>query len=117
MALLVVADPADAFARWLARQTAPARGGDRGGGAVFAALGCGGCHTIRGTPAAGRVGPDLTHLAGRRTLAAVTIPNSAGYLAGWILDPQHLKPGNKMPRFDLSGDQLQRLLAYLGGLR
>ncbi len=59
------------------------------------------CHTIAGTNATGKVGPDLTHIASRLTLAAGTIPNSRGYLAGWILDPQHLKPGNKMPGTDL----------------
>jgi cytochrome c oxidase subunit 2 len=75
------------------------------------------CHTIDGTNASGKIGPDLTHLASRRSLAAGLLPNSKGYLGGWILDPQHLKPGNKMPGTDLSGPELQDLLAYLESLK
>jgi cytochrome c oxidase subunit 2 len=121
MAFLVVAEPPARFKAWLARQAggapSPATAAERRGAEIFGAAGCSGCHTIRGTDATGRVGPDLTHLASRQTLAAVTIPNSKGYLAGWILDPQHVKPGNKMPGLDLSGDQLQALLAYLEDLK
>ena len=84
---------------------------------MFLSTGCGGCHTIRGTPATGTLGPDLTHLASRSTIASVTLPNTKGYLGGWVLDPQHAKPGNKMPGFNLSGPQLQALLAYLTGLQ
>ena len=121
MAFLVVAQqPAD-FRAWLAREARPAsppataehhRGLD-----VFTSIGCSGCHTIRGTEAHGTVGPDLTHLARRRTLAAATIPNSKGYLGGWILDPQHVKPGNKMPGLNMTGQQLEDLLSYLESLR
>jgi len=75
------------------------------------------CHRIAGTNASGEVGPDLMHLASRRALAAATIPNTRGYLAGWILDPQHVKAGNKMPATDLDGPQLQALLDYLESLR
>jgi cytochrome c oxidase subunit 2 len=56
-------------------------------------------------------------VASRRTLAALTIPNARGNLAGWILDPQHVKPGNKMPGLDLTGDQVQTLVDYLSGLK
>jgi cytochrome c oxidase subunit 2 len=79
-------------------------------------VGCSGCHTIRGTDARGDVGPDLTHLASRRTIAAGTVPNARGWLGGWILDPQHIKPGNKMPGLPLRGRQLQALLDYLEAL-
>lgn len=68
------------------------------------------CPTVRGTNASGRVGPDLTHLASRRTLAADILPNNRGHLAGSILDPQALKPGNLMPPTALSGDDRADLL-------
>ena len=117
MALLVVADPPARFRAWLAANAAPApapsTAAERGGLDAFLDEGCGGCHTIRGTAADGTLGPDLTHVADRTTLAAVTIPNDRGYLAGWILDPQHFKPGNRMPGLPLSGSQLQDVLAYL----
>jgi cytochrome c oxidase subunit 2 len=120
MAFFVVADPPARFRAWLdgmaAPATAPAGASERRGLRVFLGEGCGGCHTIRGTDADGRLGPDLTHLAARSTLAAGTIPNSTGDLAGWILDPQHAKPGNKMPGFDLRGSELQDLVAYLRSL-
>jgi cytochrome c oxidase subunit 2 len=84
---------------------------------VFLAKPCASCHTIRGTGALGRTGPDLTHIASRKTLAAGTIPNTRGNLAGWILNPQNIKPGTKMPPTSLSSDELYELLAYLESLR
>jgi cytochrome c oxidase subunit 2 len=72
---------------------------------------------VQGTTAGGRVGPDLTHVASRHTLAAGTIPNVRGHLAGWILDPQKIKPGTKMPAVDLSTDELHAVVAYLRSLR
>jgi len=116
MAFYVFADPPDKFRTWLANQAKPARAGSAGA-KVFTSQGCGACHTIRGTSATGKIGPDLTHLASRTTLAALTIPNRPGYLAGWILDPQHVKPGNKMPALNLNGTDLQQLLRYLTSLR
>ena len=83
---------------------------------IFLGSACEYCHTIAGTNASGTIGPDLTHLASRLSLAAATIPNTKGYLAGWILDPQHIKPGNRMPATALSGPELQSLLAYLESL-
>jgi cytochrome c oxidase subunit II len=115
MAFLVIAEEPARFQAWVAREARPASSADRRGEQVFV-TNCGGCHTIRGTDANGKIGPDLTHVASRRTLAAVTIPNARGYLAGWILDPQHLKPGNKMPGLDLNGDQVQALVDYLSSL-
>jgi cytochrome c oxidase subunit 2 len=120
MALEVIAQPAAAFRRWLADQEQPAKPPSSSmaqkGLGVFLAGACASCHTIRGTSASGFVGPDLTHLATRNTLAAVTIPNRKGYLAGWIMDSQDVKPGNQMPDMNLSGRELQELLAYLEGL-
>ena len=78
---------------------------------------CASCHTIRGTSARGTVGPDLTHLASRTTLAADTIPNNASWLGRWIRNPQAIKPGNKMPDLGVRGHNLTALVAYLRGLR
>ncbi|MFN0102622.1 MAG: c-type cytochrome [Bryobacteraceae bacterium] len=75
------------------------------------------CHTIRGTPSGSRVGPDLTHFASRKTIAAGTLPNTRGHLAGWILNPQNLKPGTKMPATLLESQDLHALLAYLETLK
>ena len=63
------------------------------------------------------VGPDLTHLASRQSIAAATLPNNPGSLGAWIVDSQHIKPGNKMPPNPISGDDLTALLAYLENLK
>jgi cytochrome c oxidase subunit 2 len=62
------------------------------------------------------MGPDLTHFASRRSIAAGTAPNRRGYLAGWIVDPQHMKPGSYMPPNVLKGSDLNPLLTYLESL-
>lgn len=120
MAFLLVAEEPKTFEDWLDRQRQPAlqptteaqaRGRD-----VFFEAGCAECHRIRGTSATGNEGPDLTHIASRRTLAAATVPNRIGHLGGWILDPQHIKPGNKMPPNELTPEELQTLLGYLESL-
>lgn len=117
----VVAHPPAEFAAWLAHQRAPAREPhttiERRGQEVFLESGCAACHAVRGTPALGSAGPDLTHLASRLTLAAGTVPNTKGHLAGWIANPQNIKPGNKMPSVPLSPDAFDALLAYLQILR
>ena len=74
------------------------------------------CHTISGTEASGKVAPDLTHFASRRSIAAASLPNRRGYLAAWIVDPQHIKPGNFMPPNLLEGEKLNSLLDYLESL-
>jgi cytochrome c oxidase subunit 2 len=121
MGMYVIAQPRAQFDAWLRNMTAPRRAPvtplERRGEQVFLANECAACHQIRGTPAIGQVGPDLTHLMTRTTLAALTIPNRKGYLAGWVLDPQHVKPGNKMPALNLSGPDFQALLAYLESLK
>lgn len=121
MQFRVVAHTPEQFADWLEghRRPAVAPGDslDRAGQSVFLSSGCALCHTIRGTPARGVTGPDLTHLASRRTIAAGTLPNSQGHLAGWIANPQAIKPGNLMPRIPLRPEQLRALLAYLSKLR
>lgn len=121
MALLVVADaPAD-FDRWYAGQLAesaePADSLASQGRQVFLTYACALCHTVRGTPAAATIGPDLTHLASRRTIAAGLLHNTRGNLAGWLLDAQSIKPGVDMPPNHLEPDELQALLAYLESLK
>jgi len=121
MAMEVVAEPPEAFSRWLERQRAPAAapaGADAVAGArVFATTACALCHTVHGTMAGGRLGPDLTHLAGRRTIAAGTVPNTRGSLLGWIENPQAFKPGTLMPAVPLDARQLHDLTAYLQSLQ
>jgi cytochrome c oxidase subunit II len=120
MAFLIIAEPPDSFAAWLAAQRdsarTPADSLTRRGQEVFLAGTCVMCHSVRGTPAGSRVGPDLTHLASRRTIAAGSLPNRRAALAGWIVDPQRTKPGARMPPNDLAPDDLHALLAYLESL-
>lgn len=121
MHLIVVAESAENFEAWLGDQQAdsaePVSDEERRGQQVFLGAACVYCHTVRGTNAAGHVGPDLTHLASRRTLGAGIMPNNRGHLAGWILDPQALKPGNLMPATPLTGEDLNSLLTYLETLK
>ena len=121
MALVVVAEPQAAFDAWLERQRAPAAPpADSAAGAdadVFLASGCVLCHTVRGTPAGGDLGPDLTHVADRLTLAGGVLPNTTGHLAGWIADPQATKPGSRMPAVPLEADELHAIVRYLRSLR
>jgi cytochrome c oxidase subunit 2 len=121
MALMVVAEPQAEFDAWRAAQRAPApqpqTDEERRGLAVVASRACSACHTVRGTEAAGALGPDLTHVASRRTIAAGMLPTTRGTLAAWIADPQTIKPGNNMPLVPLSADELQAVSAYLATLR
>jgi cytochrome c oxidase subunit 2 len=121
MAFTVVAQPRVDLDAWLAQEAkdapVPATPAEQRGQQVLLGSACVYCHTIGGTNASGKIGPDLTHLASRQAIGAGVVPNTPGYLAGWILDPQHLKPGNKMPATALSGPELQDLLAYLRTLR
>jgi cytochrome c oxidase subunit 2 len=121
MGMYVFADPRDRFRSWLDGQAAPRRApassAERRGERVFLSNACASCHAIRGTPARGAVGPDLTHVAGRSTLAALAIPNTSGDLADWIRDPQHVKPGNRMPPLGLSDSDVRDVVAYLESLR
>lgn len=121
MQFRVVAHPAPEFAAWLEEHRRPAAPAvdsvAKAGQAAFLTSGCAFCHTVGGTTARGTAGPDLTHLASRLTLAAGTLPNSKGHLAGWVGNPQAIKPGNKMPQIPLRPEELQSLLAYLGSLR
>jgi cytochrome c oxidase subunit 2 len=77
---------------------------------------CGNCHTLRGTSARGNIGPDLTHLMTRKTLGALTIPNTPPDLAAWVRDPQQFKPGNKMPQLGIPATEFRQLIAFLRSL-
>ena len=121
MALHVVAEPPEKFALWVQRQRLPAASvidsvASRGR-EVFLTGQCAMCHSITGTSAGSRAGPDLTHVASRRTIAAGTLPNTRGALAGWIVDPQSIKPGTRMPPNQLKPQDLDALLTYLQSLK
>jgi cytochrome c oxidase subunit II len=121
MGLAVYADPADRFRRWLADQARPVGGpagaAQRAGQQVFLDSQCADCHTIRGTPARGDIGPDLTHLQSRQTIAALTLPNTRTNVSSWVRDPQAFKPGNRMPVLGLSASEHRALIDYLESLR
>jgi cytochrome c oxidase subunit 2 len=121
MALDVIAQQDREFDAWLDAMRQPGRESadstTRRGRDVFMRARCAGCHTIRGTEAAGQIAPDLTHIASRSTLGAGTLPNTPDNLAAWIRDPQRVKPGNQMPPHPLADDELQALVAYLDTLR
>lgn len=121
MALLVVAEPSEVFDRWREAQIAearpPADETEAEGQRLLETKPCGACHTVRGTAAAGTLGPDLTHLASRQYLAAGMLPVTRGAMAAWIADPQGVKPGNNMPMVPLTPDELQALSAYLVSLK
>jgi cytochrome c oxidase subunit II len=121
MALYVIAESPEQFNAWLAQQRGaavpPTAEAQQRGQQVFLNSPCIMCHTIKGTPASSHVGPDLTHLASRMTIAAGTVPNTRGHLAGWVVDSQGLKPGNQMPPNNLSSDDLMALLDYLQSLK
>jgi cytochrome c oxidase subunit 2 len=117
MALDVVVLEAADFERWRQAQIAPAISPAAGraarGRQLFEQYACASCHSIRGTQAGGRTGPDLTHVASRRHLAAGLLPLDRKSLAGWIADPQHFKPGNQMPAVRLAPDELSAVVDYL----
>jgi cytochrome c oxidase subunit II len=122
MALEVVAMPPAEYDAWLAREAAPARAPsgeqEQRGQSLFIASGCGACHAVRGTPATGIIGPDLTHFGSRRSVGIDTLPLTAENIARFIADGQRVKPGNRMPEFRIfSADEHAALAAYLLSLR
>ncbi|TPE51663.1 cytochrome c oxidase subunit II [Amaricoccus solimangrovi] len=120
MRLVAVAEEPEAFRAWLAAEAAPSPGvaAHPEGRDAFVAEGCGACHTVRGTEADGRVGPDLSHLGARRSLGADTLPLSEAAIARFIADPAAVKPGALMPAYDMLPDTRRAAIAaWLGGLR
>lgn len=118
MAFYAVAMPPDDYDAWLAREKAdaePARG--HAGERLFLTSGCGGCHTVRGTRADGKEGPDLTHVGGRLSIGAGILPNTPESFGRWISRHQQLKPENLMLPYDFfTESELQALSAYLKSL-
>ena len=121
MALVVQVESLADFKRWYQDQLSPARPPRTrmalAGYRYVTTQQCSSCHAITGTSAGGQVGPDLTHLASRRTIAAGALPMSKGNLYGWVADPQSQKPGTKMPTIPLKPDELHSIVAYLEGLK
>jgi cytochrome c oxidase subunit II len=119
MNFLVIAEDTTRFGQWEQTQVQaaglPTDDQNERGRLVFERESCAGCHTIKGTSAIGTLGPDLTHIGSRRTLGAVTVPNTRANLAGWITDAQAIKPGNRMPPIALDADDLAALVHYLEG--
>lgn len=121
MAFAVVAEDSATFERWLAEQRAPAaepaNAQARIGEALVVRGPCASCHTIEGTPASGRLGPDLTHVASRAMIGAGTLPNTRATMEGWISNAQSLKPGVKMPSLpQFTGRELLAMTSYLESL-
>ncbi len=122
MILLVVADPPAQYDAWMARQIAPAEAPateqQQRGEQLFLAKACVLCHTIRGTLAAAKVGPDLTHIAGRLGIASNMLPNTEANLEAWVTHAQSLKPQAVMPDVsEFTGQEVRDLVAYLKQLR
>jgi cytochrome c oxidase subunit 2 len=121
MGFTIVAQSPEEFEAWRQTQLRPAKEPqdalEQHGKDVFLTHPCVMCHAISGTTAGSHIGPDLTHFASRGEIAAGLLPNNAGSLAGWILDPQRMKPGTTMPPNNLSGEDLEALVTYLESLR
>lgn len=121
MSFYLVAESKEQFEQWLKHQAqaaaVPNNPQTLHGQQVFLTHSCVMCHTIGGMPAGSRVGPNLTHVASRSMIAAGTLPNSPGNLGGWILNAQALKPGCRMPPNQITGADLQDLLAYVETLK
>ena len=121
MAFYVIAETPEGFERWREGQRRPALAAEdavaQRGRALFLSH-CIACHTVRGTGANGTLGPDLTHIGSRTSLAAGILPNNRGTLASWISASQNIKPGNLMPAMNpFSGEDLGALAAYLESLK
>jgi cytochrome c oxidase subunit 2 len=121
MAFVVIAEPPDQFERWIQaqRQTAnqPSKDLEHRGRQLVQQSACVMCHTIRGTAAAGRMGPDLTHVASRASIAAGTLPMTPSHLARWLTDPQAIKPGTRMPTLSFAPEDRAAIVAYLEQLK
>jgi cytochrome c oxidase subunit 2 len=120
MLLRVYVQPREEFDRWVREQAQPAHvstAAVSSGQRIFESTACINCHTVSGTPAEGRFGPDLTHLMSRDTIAAGAAPNTTENLRLWIRNPDAIKPGSKMPAMGLNDQDVNAVTAYLGTLR
>ena len=118
MALHVVAEERSQFKVWRTAELQPLNNeATQAPGAEMFAQRCAVCHTVRGTTAHGRLGPDLTHLMARSHIAAGILPNNSGALHGWVANAQAIKPGSLMPAMQLTADELHSIVAYLQKLQ
>jgi cytochrome c oxidase subunit II len=121
MSISVHAHEPEGFSNWQEAQlksaVPPANPIEARGRDIFLNSTCAQCHTVQGTDAAATLGPDLTHVASRATLAAGTLPNDPSAMASWIRNPQAFKPGTRMPASQLSGEELSALVTWLGSLK
>lgn len=121
MALWIVAEPQEQFNAWRQNQTQtsiqPATDSQRHGQQVFLSTTCVMCHAVNGTTAGSNIGPNLTHVGSRNTIAAATLANTREHLLRWVADSQQFKPGNKMPANNLSEQDLQAVVDYLQSLK
>ncbi|HEY8744719.1 MAG TPA: c-type cytochrome, partial [Chloroflexota bacterium] len=118
--IAIAQSPAD-YTAWLQQQQLPAQqpaAGDAAAGyQLFMNGTCRNCHAISGSPADADIGPNLTHFASQSVLAGGELTNTPANLKRWLTAPQAIKPGNHMPNFDLSSQQVNLLTAYLESLR
>ena len=112
MVFYVIAEPSEEYEAWLANEAEPAAAIGSEGEQIFLESSCAGCHAVRGTEAEGDLGPDLTHLAARTTLAGV-VENERANLLEFVRDPHDIKPGVTMPPAELSDDELESVIDYL----
>jgi cytochrome c oxidase subunit II len=119
MLLRIYVESREDFDRWIKEQGAAAHTDDSSseGRTIFEGTVCINCHTVAGTAASGRFGPDLTHLMSRETIGSGIVPNTPENLRRWIQRPDDLKPGSLMPPMGLSDQQLDAVTAYLVSLR
>jgi len=121
MLVRAIAQPQSDFTAWAQAQAKPASPPTTDlairGQQIFQSKTCINCHAINGTNATAQVGPDLTHLASRETIAAGTLTNTPENLTAWLKDPQTVKPGALMPDVQLTDDELTALVAYMETLK
>jgi cytochrome c oxidase subunit II len=117
MLLRVYVDTREEFDLWVHQQQQAAQNASGQGQRIFESTACVNCHTISGTPAKGKFGPDLTHLMSRETIAAGAAANTHEKLRLWIKNPEAIKPGSKMPAMGLTDGDVDAITAYLEILR
>lgn len=117
MRIVMFADPPPRFTAWEAEQRTPAAVASAQDHTLLSDHGCAACHTIRGTEARGVVGPDLTHVGSRTTLASGLLPNTSDDLSRWLTAPDSVKPGTLMPNVELTPQELRAMVKYLSSLR
>jgi cytochrome c oxidase subunit 2 len=119
MLLRVYVDTPEEFEAWIQRQRRPAQTSSAAaeGRRIFETNSCINCHTVAGTAANGRFGPDLTHLMSRATIASGSLKNNADNLKKWVGNPDQFKPGVLMPSMHLSQPELEKITVYLTSLK